>query len=283
MNRYFSAALLLVCLGCPSKTPLDSAVGAPQTVFEAARARVVPNVLKAKFGIKLHSKPLGLAASTSGGLIVARPGKGRIDLFGPMGNSLVTASSDGVALSILLAGQERQLLAADAESVLRETTGGVAGLDDVFAVLVGDLPFDEARVRSLKTTPDPLFVGPATPEAPVPQLVCVELDGPKDTTVEAYLNADATPRSLIARDGRGDVVMTATYDPFALVGADWMPTRVELYMPALDLTVEAKYRSWETLTAVPDSIVPTVPAGFTSEPLETLLRGLAAAVGKKGG
>lgn len=262
--------LLLLCAGCPShRGGIESAAGSPEGVVAAARARPVPDPVRARFGIKLRSKPLDLAASTTGGLIVDRPGRGRVDLFGPMGAPVVTVGSDGVGLEVLLVGQKKDLVAADAEEVLRGTTGGVAGLDDLFAVLSGDPPFDDAPVRSVRDV--------AIPDDPngAHQIVAT-LDGPKGTVVEVSLDpSTATPERLVAFDRKGTVLMSATYDPFEAVGDALMPTRVELYLPALDLTVEFKFRGWEVLATPPENLVPALPDGFTTESLEEAVRKLA--------
>jgi hypothetical protein len=159
-----------------------------------------------------------------------------------------------MGLSVLLAGPKRYLVAADAEAVLRETTGGVAGLDDLLALLAGDLPFEQARPRSVETLP---------PDANGEAAVLLTLDGPKNTTVHVELDpARATPRRIVAFDAKGEPLISAEYDRFEQMLDAWMPTRVEVYVPAIDLTVEAKYRAF----------VPQVPSDFTTEPLESVIR-----------
>lgn len=261
---------LIVCVGCPAHhRAIEPAIGSPEAIFATARARVVPDPLRARFGIKLRSKPLDVAASTGGGLLVDRPGQGRVDLFGPMGGPVVTIGSDGAGLEVLLIGQKRDLVANDAESVLRETTGGVAGLDDVFAVLTGDLPFDGAPVADVGK------FASATPGAP--DWIRVHLAGPKSSVIEVVIDpSNATPASISAVDRKGNPLMTATYDPFELVGDAWMPTRVELYVPSLDLTIECKYKSWDILGMPPENLVPQPPDGFAVESLEEAVRKLAA-------
>ena len=266
---------LALCVGCPAHHhAIEPAAGSPEGIFEAARARAVPDPLRARFAIKLRSKPLDLAASTSGGLIVDRPGQGRVDLFGPMGGPVVTVGSDGAGLEVLLIGQQRDLVANDAESVLRETTGGVAGLDDVFAVLTGDLPFDAATVRDIAKIP--------AAEPGGTEWIRAHLDGPKGSIIEVVIDpSNAAPSAITALDKKGSPLITATYDPFQLVGDAWMPTRVELYVPALDLTVECKYKSWDVLGEPPTNLVPPPPDGFTVESLEEAVRKLAAATALK--
>ncbi len=253
---------------CPGRRPTEPVAGSPESVLQAARARAVPDPLKSRFAIKLRSKPLDLAASTNGGLIIDRPGQGRVDLFGPLGGSVVTVASDGAGLSVLLVQQKKDLVALDAESVVRAATGGVASLDDAFAVLSGDVPFDLAEVREVDLLP---------PDDPIhPGLVRVRLAGPKQTMVELWLDpANATMRELVALDKKGDSVMSAKYDPYELVGTDLMPSRVELYVPSLDLLVETRYKSWEVLATPPQTLVPVVPDTFVVESLEEAIKKLA--------
>lgn len=259
---------LVALVACPGRRPTEPVAGSPESVLQAARARVVPDPLKSRFAIKLRSKPLDLAASTNGGLVVDRPGQGRVDLFGPLGGPLVTVASDGAGLSVMLVSQKKDLVALDAESVIRAATGGVASLDDAFAVLTGDVPFDQADVRELDQMP--------ADDVDHPGLVRARLAGPKQTMVELWLDpANATMVELVALDKKGDSVMSAKYDPYELVGTDLMPTRVELYVPSLDLLVETRYKSWEVLAAPPTTLVPVVPDNFVIESLEEAIKKLA--------
>jgi hypothetical protein len=277
--------LLLALSGCPKGDRVDGAAGEPAAILDQARARPVPDPLKTRFSVKIRSKPLGIAGTVGGGLIVRRPGQGRLDLFGPMGGGLLTVASDGAGLSVLVIGKQQDLVATDAEQVLRDTTGGVAGLDDVLAVLVGDLPFDGAPVKSaVRVGPKP-GDAPADADGPKPDDgILVILEGPKDTTVEALLDAElATPKHLVARDANGKDVLTATYDAFApadAIGGALMPTRVEVYIPALDLSIEAKYRDWVTPEEPLGSFTLDAPDGYDVRSLEQAVLDAAKKLGE---
>lgn len=259
---------LVALVACPGRRPSGPVAGSPESVLQAARARAVPGLVKSRVTIKLRSKPLDVAATAGAGMVVVRPGQGRVDLFGPLGGSLVTVGSDGAGLSVLLVSQKKELVAADAEAVIRAATGGVASLDDAFAVLTGDLPFDDAHVREVDLLP---------PDDPVhPGFVRVRLDGPKQTTVELWLDpANATMRELTALDKKGDSLISATYDAYEPIGADLMPTRVLLYVPSLDLEIDSRYKSWEVLASPPDALLPVVPDNFVVESLEEAIKKLA--------
>lgn len=268
--------LLWLAVGCHRGDAPETPVTAPANVLEAARARPVPDPLRARFNVKLQSKPLGVAATTGGGLVVDRPGKGRLELFGPLGNPLVTVSADGVGLSVLLTGEKKHLVAADAEAVLRDTTGGVAGLDDLLALLVGDLPFDQAPVRFMER------VDTRRGDADK-ALARAVLDGPQQSTVDVLLDPDtATPDAIVARNQKGETLLSATYDRFEPLDGLLVPTRVQVYVPSIDLSVEAKYRGWEALEA-PDpalfalDVAPELPVESLEEAVRRMVEKMAPA------
>jgi len=259
---------LLLLIACRHGHKVD-VLASKTPAVDLARGRAVLDPVRGKFTIKLQSQKLGIAATTSGGVIVDRPGHLRFDIFGPFGGSLFTAISDGLGLSVLDVGKQRQLVSVDAEKVLREASGGVAGLDDLIAMLVGDLPFDAAEVKSTRALPDP-----ASPTAPPVEVVFV---GPKETSVVTIIDsALGTPKRLAARDAKGVDVVTATYEPFEPIGNTLMPTNVSLNLAALDLHIELKFKSWEALDGEPPRFDITTPPGFTTTPLEGALRLLAA-------
>lgn len=260
------ALVLVAVIGCPRPdqrppTPVESAAA----VLEATRARPVPDPVKARFSVKLRSKPLDIAGSTGGGLVIDRPGRARLDLFGPLGGPLFTAASDGAGLSVLLVNERRQLVAVDAERVLRETTGGVAGLDDLLAVLVGDLPFDDAKVLQTELHGDG--------DGPEQDSVRVVFEGPNGSQVDVLLDAVLnTPRQLVAKSAEGEVLLSATYEGFTAVGDRHLPSRVELLVPSIDLTVDARFRDWEPLAEAPPVFSMDAPDSFTTESLEASVR-----------
>ncbi|MBT3222318.1 MAG: DUF4292 domain-containing protein [Proteobacteria bacterium] len=247
--------VFLIVVGCASRGVKPAANVAPESVLEMARARPVPATLQSRFNIKIRSKLLEVAGSTGGGLFTDRPGKGYLAILGPLGSPLLTVASDGQGLAATIPKNERYLVAEDAEAVLQEATGGVAGMDDVLALLVGDLPFDEAKVKSKKRLGD--------------GLVLITFAGPSKTTVEAVLDgATGTPRQIVALGPKGQPVLTATYEPFADRDGNLMPTQVEMLVPDLDLKVELKYKTWKVLEEAPDVFVLQAPDGYETESLE---------------
>lgn len=263
---------LLWLTGCQHRPPAIEAL-ADVDVMVVARARPVLDPVKARFTVKLRSKQLDIAGTTGGGIIADRPGRSRIELFGPMGGSLLAVVSDGRAISVTLPGAHKQLVSEDAENVLREATGGVAGLDDLVAMLVGDLPFDSAPVRSQRVLPD---------DAKWTEAV---LDGPRGTSIEVQVEREhATPHQMIARNAAGEPLIVARFDSFQEVMRDgaphWMPTEVDLWIPAVDLTIETRFKDWQPLIEAPAVFSVQPIPGMVVSPLEDAVRDAVA--GMKG-
>lgn len=253
----------LFVLGCTRSLPAPPAAR-PASVLDQARARPVPSPLQARFSFKIRSEALDLAGSTGGALIVDRPGHGHLAVLGPLGGPMLTVQTDGLGLAVAIPKDRRHLVALDAEQVLRETTGGIAGLDDLIGLMVGDLPLDAATVLS-----EQLQEGGD---------LAVVLEGPKGTSLLAVLDdLQATPVSLEARDADGKVVLTAAYEPFAPREGDGalLPTRVQLAVPLLELDLDVRYKSWATPDPVPDVFGLAAPDGFTTGLLEDAVKDVA--------
>jgi outer membrane biogenesis lipoprotein LolB len=246
-------AFLLGCArGLKPQAPVDST----QNVIVLARERPVPAALRARFHIKLKSEQLDVAGSTGGGLVVERPGHGYFAVMGPLGSPLVTFASDGEGLAILLAREKRHLVATEAEAVVREVTGGTAGLDDLWAVLTGDLPFDDAKVKTWKAEEEgvrAVFVGP------------------KKTLVVAMLDPVTGTMRWLEASRQKKLLLKATYAPYKEVDGQLMPTEVALEVPSLDLVVTLRFKTWKAIDEMPDVFGQEAPGGIQSEPLERLI------------
>jgi hypothetical protein len=255
-RRPFLIAVFVLGCGKTLKPP-EPLADSPVTVLDLARARPVPDPVRSRFHVKLNSPTLDVSGSTGGGLLLDRPGRGRADVFGPMGSTLLTLATDGEVVTVLVLRLRRHLHANAAEEAVREVTRGAAGLDDLLGVLVGDLPFDEAEVREVTISAEGLAIA--------------HLDGPNDTHLEAWLDrTTAAPVRLVARDSDGVELLTAEYGDFtATDDGALLPEEVMLHLPALQLTTTVRYRKWEVLESVDDEVFqPAVPEGFSSTPLE---------------
>jgi len=255
-------------LGC-GKTlkPPEPLAESPVTLVDMARARPVPDPVRSRFHVRVDSTTFDLSGSTGGGAVLDRPGRGRLDVFGPMGSTLLTLASDGEAFSVLVVRERRHLHAAAAETAVREMTRGAAGLDDLLGILVGDRPVDDAGVREVTIGAEGHAIA--------------LLEGPNDTSVEAWIDrATATPVRLVARDGGGVELLTAEYGAFSATDAgDLLPEEVTLHLPALPLTATVRYRKWEVLEAVGAEVFqPDVPEDFSTTSLEQFLLDISTRV-----
>lgn len=264
MNQLVRLSLIAVLLACGPKTPGPSAIQSDiATTLEMARTRPTPARASVRVTVKVKSDPLGVAGSTGGGLVVDRPGRLFLEVFGPLGSSLVKVASDGEGLSVLLPKDKRQLSARSAESALRELSGDAIGLDDLAGLLVGDLPFDAAELKATRVLDDGTHQ--ADLEAPGGVLVVADLDP-----------AQGTPTHLLAKDQDGMTMVEAWYGPFEPdeEGLLW-PSEVEVQLPAVELLASLKYKTWRSVEQAPPVFSTAAPEGFETEDLEDALRGLA--------
>ena len=258
-------SLLLTLVGCDKSGPPPVAPVEPVeaiAVLEQARARPVPSQVRVRFQINVRSEALDVAGSTGGGLVLARPGRGRLDVMGPLGSPLVSIAADGQSLDALLTRKKRHLQAASADQVIQEITKGAAGIDDLLAVLQGDLPFDRAPAKSLERIDD--------------TLVRLTLGGPKGVDVRADLNGlDATPRRIEAYDTEEDRLLLAVdYEDFTETEGVLYPEALTLTVPALDLVVTLEFKTWQTLDEVPEVFALKVPESIVTEKIEDVLKDL---------
>jgi outer membrane biogenesis lipoprotein LolB len=254
---------LLFVIGCSRSLPAPP-VESRATVLEAARARPIPERLTGRFSFKVRSEVLDLAGSTGGAIVLDRPGRGHLAVLGPLGGPLMTVQTDGLGVAVALMRDRRHLVAVDAEQVLRETTGGVAGIDDLLGLMAGDVPLDDAEIREQQT----LEGGDLR----------VVLSGPQGTSLVAVLDdATATPISLEALDAQGKVVLTAAYEAFEPQGegGPLLPTRVAMNVPLLELDLDVRYKTWTQPETVPEVFGLDTPEGFSSELLEHAVKGVA--------
>ena len=265
MNWRKLPLIIAFVVGCGHKLKPNLPAAGPDAVLAMARARPVLNPTQARFHIKLRSKPLKLAGSTGGGLVVNRPGQGRLEIFGPLGGSLLKLISDGEAIAVGIPREKRHLLGVNAEEAIREATSGAAGVDDVLAILVGDLPFDNLEVVRMRKV-----VGG----------VLMVFEGPRGAHLDAVIEEiHGTLVQLELVDSEGSLLVSATYDDYQEVDDIWMPKHVELWMPATQLSVDLKFRQWKKLDEAPDVFSVAPPKGILAEPLEDLLGNLGIELG----
>ncbi|HHO54683.1 MAG TPA: hypothetical protein ENK18_28375 [Deltaproteobacteria bacterium] len=265
MNHHLLLGMALL-IGCPKPPPQPPVPRPPpqpsaqDALLDEALERTAPGRLRGRFGFKIHSERLGLSGSTGGALIFDRPGRGHLAVLGPLGGPLLTLQTDGIGLAVAIQRDRQHLVVDDAGAQLQQQTGGVADLDAILGLLIGQLPLGGLQIEER----EPLDDGDLR----------ITFAGPQQTTVIVVIDDPAAvPVSLEAR-GEGDVLLvSATYGPFAPMteGGDvLLPTEVSLQIPALDLQLDIQYkdRGWAVLTDVPDVFGLQPPEGFTSRPLD---------------
>lgn len=106
--------------------------------------------------------------STGCALIVDRPGRGHLAVFGPFGATLLTAQTDGEGLAVTLP-REGLFLQGDLAGELDRLTRGRFEVDDLIGALVGDPP----KVDHPDVT---LTYGPFEPRASDGAMLPTEVD-----------------------------------------------------------------------------------------------------------
>jgi hypothetical protein len=249
-------------LGCARGLRPAPSIDAAGDLLAQARARPTAARVTGRFSLVLVSPGLSgdHRVSTGGAVILDRPGRGHLAVLGPLGGPVATLQSDGSGVAVALSRGHEHYVAQDAEAVLRETTGGGLGLDDLFGLFVGDVPLDGAKVLRRQALPDGAEV---------------VLEGPQGSRVTVGLARDATPRRLLAANRDGVVQIDASWAPFALLDEAAVPTLVPtamtLKLPPLGIDATVTMKSWTIPDPVPDVFGLAPPSGFTSSPLEDVL------------
>jgi hypothetical protein len=237
-------------LGACTKKPL---VVEPPVVQDelvvAMRARTVPDPLQVRFTVKIKSERMGITAPPlGGGLIVDRPGKAYLAVMSPVGGPVLTLSTNGTAVGLMNARDKQWVQDDHAGSMLGSATGGSVSLDDLVGLLLGLLPLAEDSVRSREE---------------VQGGVRLVVSGPGDTVITAVVDPlTATPREVSVANAAGEVLVTGSYEPFEALEEAWMPTRLQLYVVPIDLSLDLRYKSWKAPEEVADMFTIAAPEGF---------------------
>lgn len=252
-------AATLLTLGACNRTPPAVAVpSADAALLALANDRPVPAQLRGRFGFKLRSNMMD--GSTVGALVVDRP-RGHLAVLAPIGGPLLTLHTDGTALSVVDRPNRLHRFTPDAERMLRDATEGLAGVDQVLGLLVGDLELEGMPILERSRT-----------EAGDLALV---LQGPRDTRVSLTLDDPlGTPVRVAISDTEGTEVLTADYGAFQPIDDDaevptYLPSEVTVGMARFDLTLNVKFKRWAVLDGdLPDVFGLDAPNGFTTTPLD---------------
>jgi hypothetical protein len=263
LRTWLLAALVV---GCSRHHGLPPAVEGQRAILDAALGRPIPPRLHAKLTVKARSPLLGVAGSTGGALFLDRPGRGHLAVFGPLGGPVLTAQTDGTGLAVAVTRDRRHLVAADAADVIARATGERLAVDDLLGLFEGELPFAADDVQDAARLPD--------------GDLAVEVRGTKGSRAHVVLDdRTGTPVSVEVTTRGDGPLFSAAYGPFEPLvdGGPLVPTTVTLTVPALELELELKARSWDVPTELPDVFGLAPPDGFTTGPLEDLLPPAGAA------
>lgn len=251
MIRVAIPLLAVALVGCKHKpvAPLAAPTAGIEDVLTMAHVRPVPDPAQGRFTVKMSSKPLKIAAPPlAGGLFVDRPGHLYLAIQGPFGSPVLTLATDGLQAGMLDTQNRRYLLHPDAEGALRALTSDAIGLDDVAAVMLGYLPFDDADVTASRLEGEEIEL---------------ELAGPNGARMIAALHrSDGTLRRVWVDDAQGVRSLEVTYTPYLPVGDALLPEQVTFWVPRVELSVELRFREWLAPETVPDVFTPTAPEGF---------------------
>lgn len=251
------ALLFLILAACGGRERPPRGFEDATALVAAARGRALPEVLSGSYGIHVESPLLGVDGTTRGGLVVQRPDHFRLDVLSPFGTPMVYAISDGVGFSVYLVSKNTLYTTPDAEALLRDASGGAAGLADIVAVLVGEMPFEGREVTGV--------------EAGEGETV-FRFAGPNGTRAEVALDdSDATTRRIAAFDASGGLALTAAYQDYTRLGGEALPGEVLVNIPALQLEVKLSFRGWSAPEQAPDVFTLPPASGATVIDLGELL------------
>lgn len=254
----------LATTGCKKKTDTPSlpSLEEPELLSRLA-GRPMPDPVRARFSIKMRSKPLGIAAPPlGGGLVVDRPGKAYLAIMNPVGGPVLSVATDGEAFVVLNNRDKQAFYEADAASALGDATAGTLALSDLVDVLVGLLPVTAEQITQRRRD------GDATR---------LTFDRPEGVSLRTWVDpGTGEPRRVEVEDDKGKRLVDADYGPFAdLDDGSRMPTRVTLFVPSVELTLDLKYKTWSGLDNPPDVFTPSIPEDFQTLPMSAFAEGLS--------
>ena len=264
--RWLALALVALTLsaGCKKQKDPESVVPKvdPAELAEAAWARFVPSTQRAGFGLKIQSPTLGNSSVASGALIVDRPDRFRLEIYAPLVGPRFYAVSDGMSVNMYSVAQKTWMGGPDAEAVLREATGGTAGLKDVIDLLSGHMPFEDAEVTGVEI---------------IESETRYTFEGPEGTrAVVAVDSRQLTTRSVEAFNTSGTCVLRATYSDYKRKDRALVPENLEIELPSIETAITLSFRDWEALDEPPDAFELAAPKGSTKLDLLEMIQGWTA-------
>ncbi|MGC6513974.1 MAG: hypothetical protein ACON4N_05735, partial [Myxococcota bacterium] len=244
MKRLLLMAVLMMS-ACKKNRPLPVVVtSADVDVLSVLTARETPDVLQARFGIKLKSKVLGMAGTTTGGLVVEQPtasdaGRVYFAILTPLGGPVFAITTDGTSLGILNAQDKVYVLGEGTQFIVGEEGTEQVDVDQLAALLLGRVAIQPERVTHRSRMDD--------------DVLHVRATGPGGTLLSADLDVrSAAPRRLALLNDEGETQVQLDYGPFEVVDGMTLPSEVTLTVPSVELTVDLRYKSFKELDEAPD-------------------------------
>ncbi len=258
-------AISLSTSACKKDRGIDALPAlADDVVLQRLADRTLPDHARARFSIKLRSKPLGIAAPPlGGGLVVSRPDQAYLTVLNPVGGPILTLATDGTRMVFLNNRDKQAFVEEDASTTLGGATAGNVGVDDLVDVLVGLVPVTpDEHVRTRR-------------DGALSRMLFRRQDGATITTwVDPGLG---TPTRVEVDDAKGTRMVEAEYGPFEEgETGPGLPTRVTVFVPSVELTIDLRYKAWTPLEAAPDVFRPPVPDDFTTLPMTAFADGISA-------
>lgn len=221
--RAIGCVLALAMCTTPSPRAADALV-------DEVRGRALVEPITARCRVRVHSPLLELGGLSACGLTLEPGGRGRLDLFGPMGAQIARFNADGRGMALSISKDATHRAVRRADLWLSVATAGVVSLPQALGLLVGEIPFPsgESRVQHASA-----------------ERVSLTVSGPSGIAVDVDLDpAERTIRRMQARDAQGSQLFEARYGGWSGLGATPFPREIDLVLPALELELELRIVSW---------------------------------------
>lgn len=250
--------VLLLLVACGDRNGPRTAVD-PRSIAEDAWAREVPFALQGGYSVSIDAPSIGVRGTTRGGLLVHRPNRFRLEIFSPLGSPLFYAASD-TALSLYVVTQDIYFHTENAEALLRNVTGGAAGVEDLIALMTGRLPFQDAELMDAQRDRKA-------------QESTFTFAGPKGTRAVVVLDDRLlTNKRIDAYDSDDRLVLHAEYEDYMKTGRSRLPEEALIEVPLIEFTMELEFDGWDELGVIPDAFTLPDPGSARKVDLDELIQ-----------
>ena len=242
----------ILFVGCVRTIPVSPVVTVPLEHTEILNhVRAIPSPASGKVNIQMKgsSKTLNFAGSAGGALVFDRPKGAKMELLIPFIGPIFSATYDGTALSVLTYSDAQQRYTDRADQWTEQATSGMLTTDEVFGLLLGELPMKEIAPSSIEGNADGTMTAVWESGGGHRMLATV---GP--TGFLQGVTVLAPDRTL---------VLSMAYDTFAQLDNVWIPKAVTLNIPQLTLEMTIAYKGEIVPVSKPIIWDTQTPRGFT--------------------